>query len=101
MGGLLKDSQSFLEGIKNLSTSTYDGDLNDISVEVGGVRIYKLSTTCTNGPTSDTNGSFLIALNFDGWAKSQIYINTTGYFVYIRYKTSNWGSWRRFETVEI
>ena len=101
MGGLLINIQSFLESIKNLSTTTYDGDLNDISVEVGGIRIYKLSSTCTNGPTSDTNSSFLIALNFDGWAKSQIYINVLGHLVYMRYKSSNWSSWRRFETLEI
>ena len=66
-----------------------------------GLRIYKLSATCLNGPSEDTNACFLIAFNYDGWAKAQILVNVLSYGIYFRYKSSDWKVWRRLDTVEI
>lgn len=74
VGGLLPRQTSFITDILNKITTNYDGDLNSIKIPSNKLYLFRLSSSCTNGPDVGTNGSFLIHANFDGVTFCQILI---------------------------
>lgn len=98
MGGLLPKQTSFITEILNKITTNYDGDLNSIKIPSNKLYVFRLSSSCTNGPDAGTNGSFLIHADFDSVTNCQILIRLieTGSGIYFRNKplSQSWREWK-------
>ena len=98
VGELLPQRTSFITEILNKITTNYEDDLNSIDIPPNKLYLFRLSSSCTNGPDAGTNGSFLIHANFDSVTYCQILIRliepSSG--IYFRNKplSQSWGEWR-------
>ena len=63
MGGLLPRQTSFITDILNKITTNYDGDLNSIKIPSNKLYLFRLSSSCTNGPDVGTKVVFTSAIN--------------------------------------
>lgn len=105
MGGLLPKQTSFITEILNKITTDYDGDLNSINILSNKLYVFRLLSSCTNGPDVGTNGSFLIHANFDSVTYCQILIRLiepdSG--IYFRNKplSQSWREWKYFSLTNL